>query len=299
MKNNKAFSTLLAAVEKAKNGTPANRDDQYWRCEQDKAGNGFAVIRFLPGKTDDDLPFVKTFSHGFQSPTTGKWFIEDCPTTIGQTCPVCTANNPLWATGAEKDKEVARKRKRKQAYIANVLVVSDPKNPDNEGKVFLFKFGPKIFDKIKDKIDPPKDEQGNLIDPDDEAMNPFDADEGANFKLKMRKVEGYANYDKSEFEKASSIDFDSIKGQMHDLGQFVDPKNFKTYDELEKKFNTIWSGASGAAAAPKVQRDEEDDDKDFVKETVKKAATKPAPKKEESSDDDDDLNYFRKLAEED
>jgi hypothetical protein len=273
MKNNKAFSTLLAAVEKAKNGTPANRDDQYWRCEQDKAGNGFAVIRFLPGKTDDDLPFVKTFSHGFQSPTTGKWFIEDCPTTIGQTCPVCTANNPLWATGAEKDKEVARKRKRKQAYIANVLVVSDPKNPDNEGKVFLFKFGPKIFDKIKDKIDPPKDEQGNLIDPDDEAMNPFDADEGANFKLKMRKVEGYANYDKSEFEKASSIDFDSIKGQMHDLG--------------------------GAVTAPKVQRDEEDDDNDFVKETVKKAATKPAPKKEESSDDDDDLNYFRKLAEED
>jgi len=294
MKNKASFANLLAAVDKAKNGTPANRDDgNYWRCEQDKAGNGFAVIRFLPAKSDEDVPFVKTYSHGFQGPA-GKWFIDECPTTIGQDCPVCTANGPLWATGLESDKELVRKRKRKQAYIANVLIVSDPKNPDNEGKVKLFKFGIKIFDKIKDVIDPPKDEKGNLIDPDDEPMNPFDQDEGANFKLKMRKVEGYANYDKSEFEKQSTIDnWDEIKGQLHDLNQFVDPKNFKSYEELEKKFNQIWGGQSAVAPV-------NDDDSSFVKAAVTKA--KAAPKKEnvtEDSSGEDDLEYFKKLAAED
>jgi hypothetical protein len=295
MKNKSAFTTLLAAVEKAKNGTPANRDDtDYWRCEQDKGGNGFAIIRFLPAKSDDDVPFVKTYSHGFQGPA-GKWFIEDCPTTIGSDCPVCTANGPLWSSGLDSDKELVRKRKRKTSYITNILVVSDPKHPENEGKVFLFKFGVKIFDKIKDKISPPCDDKGNLIDPEDQPMNPFDQDEGANFKLKMRKVEGYANYDKSEFEAASEIaDWDSIKGQLHDLNAFVDPKNFKSYEELEKKFNTIWSGAT---AAPK----SDNDDSKFVKEAVAKAAKAEPKKAAATSDDseDDDLAYFKKLAAED
>jgi hypothetical protein len=302
MKNKASFANLLAAVEKAKNGTPANRDNEnYWRCMQDKAGNGFAIIRFLPAKTDDDIPFVKTYSHGFQGPT-GKWFIDDCPTTIEQNCPVCDANGVLWATGIESDKEIVRKRKRKTSYIANVLIVSDPKNPDNEGKVKLFKFGSKIFDKIKDAIDPPKDERGNLIDPDDEPMNPFDPDDGANFKLKIRKVEGismknnkvegYSNFDKSEFDKPSKLDnWDSIKDQLHDLNALVDPKKFKSYDDLEKKFNQVWNGKGNTKVTPV---GEEAEDEEFLRTAAAAAKSKSA----KSADDtvDQDLEYFIKLA---
>lgn len=295
MAQNKAFQNLLSAVQKAKNGTPAQRDDNsnFWKAETDKAGNGYAVIRFLPGKSEDDTPFVKTYNHGFQGPA-GKWYIENCPTTIGEQCPVCTANGPLWNSGNDKDKEVVRQRKRRISYIANVLVVSDPKNPDNEGKVFLFKFGAKIFDKLVDKLQPPVDEKGNLIDPDEQPMNPFDPVEGANFKLKIRKVEGYSNFDKSEFEKVSEVDnWDDIVGQLHDLGQFTDPKSFKSYADLETKFNLV----VGNSARPAVRVSDDDD-------TPPAPKAKPAPKKEvkeesNEEDDDSDLSYFRKLAESD
>lgn len=292
MAQNKAFQNLLSAVQKAKNGTPANRDETeslFWKAEGDKAGNGYAIIRFLPGKTEDDVPFVKTYNHGFQGPTS-KWFIENCPTTIGENCPVCTANGPLWNSGLESDKEIVRKRKRRISYIANVLVVSDPKNPDNEGKVFLFKFGQKIFDKLVDKLQPPVDDKGNPIDPDDEPMNPFDPVEGANFKLKMRKVEGFSNFDKSEFEKASKIEnWDDVVTQLHDINQFVDPKSFKSYADLETKFNMVVGNVGNTPVRKPVVKDEDD----------APVTKKVEAKKVESSDDEDDLDYFRKLAEDD
>jgi gp32 DNA binding protein like len=310
MRNQKAFASLLGAVEKMKAGTQGNSDDQnFWKLEGDKAGNGRATIRFLPAKDDDSAPFVKTFSHGFQSDS-GKWFIEQCPTTIGQNCPVCEANGPLWNSGRESDKEIVRKRKRKVSYVANVLVVEDPANPDNEGKVFLWKFGQKIFDKIVDKIKPQFD--------DEQPMNPFDAVEGANFKLKMRRVEGYANFDKSEFGEVEAIGNDKeiakIVEQLHDLGKFVDPKSFKSYDDLQTRFESVVNGRTGGVAKKaKVEDDEDDSDSAFAKKAAAKAKkdddedeppwegkdTLKGKKAAASDDDDEDLEFFKKLAEAD
>lgn len=289
---NKAFENLLLAVKKAKSGNISSfeSEDNFWKAETDKAGNGFAIIRFLPALSEDDIPFVKTYNHGFQGPT-GKWFIESCPTTIGQPCPVCEANSPLWNSGTQENKDLVRKRKRRTTYIANILVVSDPKNPDNEGKVFLFKFGPKIFDKIADKIEPPRDERGNLIDPDEEPMNPFDPISGANFKLKIRKVEGYSNFDKSEFEKPSELkNWDTIKTQLHDLSKFVNPQSFKSYDELKAKFESVYAESGSATSSSSV---------DVEKPQAKEKAPKVSVKEDTPPwEDDDDLEYFKRLAEE-
>lgn len=298
-KNSKAFANILGAVQKMKQGTVAQdpNQDKFWKCETDKTGNGFAIIRFLPGRTDDDVPFVKTYNHGFQGPA-GKWFIENCPTTIGQNCPVCEANGVLWNSGVEADKEIVRERKRRQSYIANVLVISDPKNPDNEGKVFLFKFGVKIFDKLVDKMQPQF--------ADEEPMNPFDPAEGANFKLKIRRVEGYANFDKSEFEDQSPIegDLDKVLSMATDLNEFLDPKNFKSHEMLQTKLNGVLGTTGSTSRAENVSPSEDDDDEAFVKKVTKEAskpaATKPKAVKEETSDEDDsDLDYFKKLAAED
>ena len=281
-----AFANILNAINKMSETGFTREDDNFWKAETDKAGNGFAVIRFLPGKTDEEVPFVKMYDHGFQGPA-GKWFIEKCPTTIGHECPVCQANGPLWNSGRESDKEIVRKRKRRVSYIANVLVVSDPKNPDNEGKVFLFKFGKKIFDKIKDAISPPPEF------PDEQPMNPFDAAEGSNFKLKIRKVEGYANFDKSEFEKPSEVEnLETVLTQLNDLQKFIDPKSYKSFDELQSKFKQV-VGAAPAAKAPKADPVEEEDYDvtNDIPQTSKKASPPP------SGDEDDSLDYFRKLAE--
>ncbi len=283
-----AMDKLLAAVNKTKAGQGGFKDphaDKFWRAEQDATGNAYCVIRFLPGKTDDDVPFIKTYSHGFKNDA-GRWFIEPCPTTIERDCPVCTANGPLWNSGIEKDKEIVRQRKRKVGYMANILVVSDPKHPENDGKVFIFKFGQKIFDKIIGALTPEFE--------DEKPMNPFDAREGANFKLKIRKVEGYANYDKSEFDKPGAIgkdkEIDAILTQLHDLSVFISPNEFKSYEELEKKFNLVIG--NNATVKPKT----DSDDEEFVREAVK------APKKKEpttdSDDDADSLAYFQRLANE-
>lgn len=302
MRNEKMFSAILGAMKKMSEpgGGQKNDNENMWRAETDKAGNGFAIIRFLPAKDQDDLPFVKLFDHGFQGPAS-KWFIEKCPTTIGQPCPVCDANGPLWNSGRESDKEVVRKRKRRQSYVSNVLVVSDPKNPDNEGKVFMFKYGKKIFDKLMDAMQPPVDDKGNPIDPDEQPVNPFDPVEGANFKLKIRKVDGYANFDKSEFEDVSAVDNDEALDAVFDLKPFVEPSSFKTYEELEAKFNQVWNSRQAPASRPAPADDDMDDDipfKDEPKAAAPKvrAPGKPAAKKEESSDDDD-MDFFRKLAE--
>jgi hypothetical protein len=284
MRNQKAFSNLLSAVNKVKQGSTFKdpNEGNWWKVEGDKAGNGSATIRFLPGKTDDSDTFVKYFSHGFKE--NNQWYIENCPTTIGQKCPVCDAGNVLWATGLESNKAIVRTRKRKTSYVSNVLVIKDPTNPDNEGKVFLFKYGQKIFDKIVDKIQPEFE--------DDEALNPFDPIEGADFKIKMRRVDGHANFDKSEFASQSEIDFNSVVDSLHDLGQFIDKSAFKDYDKLKERFVKVTSGASSQTSS---HNSEDDEDVAFVKEATK-------PKKQEKApvddDDDDDLAYFQKLAEE-
>jgi hypothetical protein len=302
MAQNKAFQNLLNAVQKAKNGAPANRDETenlFWRAEPDKSGNAYSQIRFLSGKTEDDTPFVKTYNHGFQGPG-GKWYIENCPTTIGKDCPCCAANGVIvnenggWNSTPEKVKALVRERKRRISYIANILVVSDPKNPENDGQVKLFKFGQKIFDKLVDKLQPPVDEKGNPIDPDEVPMNPFDPVEGATFKLKMRKVEGYSNFDKSEFDKPSEIDnWDEIADKLIDLSQFTDEKSFKSYSDLEAKFNMVVGNSARSAVKAS------DDDDDDVKPVKKAEAKKAAKDEDESSDADDDLSYFRSLASED
>lgn len=306
MRNAKAFSKILGAVEKAKSGGYKDDDANMWKLDGDKAGNGRAVIRFLPGKDDDADVFVKTFAHGFKNEA-GKWFIENCPTTIGKECPVCEANGVLvgdmeWKSVPEDIKKVVRNRKRKVSYIANILVVEDPTHPDNEGKVFLFKFGQSIFDKIALKIKPQFD--------DEKPLNPFDAEEGANFKLRMRRVDGYANFDTSEWEAASPIGnakkIDEVIKQLHDLAPFIDAKQFKSYDELSTKLNTVLGGASNNAA--RRQQRSDDDDIDLLKPAPKKTASEDsdptldipmsAPKSSAPAmdDDDDNIDFFKNLA---
>ena len=286
---NSDFGQISQAFDKIANPqteTKSYTDDRFWRLEGDKAGNGTATIRFLPRVEGDELPWVRIFSHGFQGPT-GKWYIENSLTTLGENDPVGELNTQLWNSGSEANKEIARKQKRKLSFIANILVISDPKHPENEGKVFLFKFGKKIFDKIMDKARPTFE--------DEKPVNVFDFWEGANFKLRMRKKDGYANYDESVFAEPAPIgDDESIvnvaKGQ-HKLSEFLDRKNFKSYDELKKKLNEVLSGDSFAI---KSAADIAEEDK-----PAPKMATKAAPKMPEVSDDDDDvMSYFEKIAQE-
>ena len=274
------FDKLTKAIEQL-NAAPASKDDKFWKPEVDKAGNGYAVIRFLPAPSvdgEDALPWVKVFNHGFQGP--GGWYIENSLTTLNQKDPVSEYNTQLWNSGVEANKEIARKQKRRLSYICNVYVVEDSKNPDNEGKVFLFKFGAKIFDKINEAMNPAFE--------DEKAMNPFDFWTGANFKLKIRKVEGYQNYDKSEFAAPSALLSDDAKLEEiwkseNSLKEHLDPANFKSYDELKAKLNKVL-GLDGASPVSRT--------------TVEQA--KAAPKRVESSttEDDDDMDYFSKLAEE-
>ena len=257
------------------------QDDRFWKPELDKTGNGYAVIRFLPAVSGEDLPWQRVWSHAFQGP--GGWYIENSLTTLNQKDPVSEENTRLWNTGVDSDKEIARKRKRKLSYYANILVVSDPKHPENEGKVFLYKFGKKIFDKITEAMQPAFE--------DEAAINPFDFWKGANFKLKIRKVDGYWNYDKSEFESVSALaDNDekikSVWSTQHALKPFLAADNFKTYDELKEKLNRVLSGAR------KTESVEAADPPPQPNGSAKSMNDSPA-----ASDDDDTMSYFSKLAE--
>jgi len=294
-----AIEKLMSAVNKTKSaGFTDPHEGKFWRAEQDSAGNAFCVIRFLPGRSEDDVPFVKTYSHGFQGPG-GRWYIEPCPTTIDEKCPVCDGNSELVASGGgwkeipegSELKKTIRNRNRKVAYLSNILVVSDPKHPENEGKVFIFKYGQKIFDKVVGALTPEFE--------DEKPMNPFDLVEGCNFKLKIRKVENYANYDKSEFDKSSDITDDVDLSTLHDINTFVTAAEFKTYDALKTKYDMI------VGTVAKVSHDDNDDDDSdaaaiaaAVKaaKAPKKEAKKPAAKVEEAASEDDDLAYFQSLA---
>jgi len=293
---NSDFGQITSAFDKIANPqaeTKSYKDDRFWRLEGDKAGNGTATIRFLPRVEGDELPWVRLFSHGFQGPT-GKWYIENSLTTIGKDDPVGELNTILWNSGSEANKEIARKQKRKLSYIANILVVSDPKHPENEGKVFLFKFGKKIFDKIMDKARPTFE--------DETPVNVFDFWEGADFKMRMRKVSGYANYDESMFMEPKALGDDDtivkVAANQYKLSEFTDASNFKSYDELKQKLDSVLSGESYASKSAAEIADE-------VEPAPVKAAPEPRsapapqPKAVVEDDDDDVMSYFEKIANED
>lgn len=285
------ISTEFDKIANPQSDSKSYQDDRFWKLEADKAGNGTATIRFLPRADGDELPWVKIFSHGFQGPT-GKWYIENSLTTIGENDPVGELNSRLWNTGADSDKEIARKQKRKLSYIANVLIVSDPKHPENEGQVKLFKFGKKIFDKIMDKARPTFE--------DETPVNVFDFWEGAEFKLRMRKVDGYPNYDQSAFMEPSEIadseeEILAIANKQHKLSEFLDRKNFKTYEELSRKLASVLN--TEAAAPVTAATLQEDDDytppqRTIVKDTVSTVKIS----KSSDSEDDDAMSYFKKIA---
>ena len=272
-------------------------EGKFWKPTRDKAGNGFAVIRFLPAPGGEDMPFVRIWDHGFQGPT-GLWYIENSLTTVGQDDPVSEFNSKLWNSGVESDKEQARKQKRRLKYYSNVYVVKDSANPENEGKVFMYAFGKKIFDKLNDLMNPTFE--------DEDPVNPFDLWEGANFRLKIRQFEGYPNYDKTEFDSPAPLfdsddEMESVWKQEHSLEDLVDPKNFKSYSELKTKLYRVLDLASETVepSAPSAyESTSEDDDLD-----LSNIASAPTPEPAVASpaaasvdDDDDDLSIFKELA---
>jgi hypothetical protein len=289
-KSSKAGFAALVEKMKSEKGGFENNNDGYWQPEVDKAGNGYAIIRFLPAPEGEDMPYVKLYNHAFK--VGSRWYIENCPTTIGGKCPVCEANNDLWESGLQSNQDIVRKRKRQLSYIANILVISDPKHPENDGKVFLFRFGQKIFSKIMGAIQPEFE--------DETPFNPFDFWEGANFKLKIRNVEGYRNYDKSEFEAPSAL-FDgddkaleSLWKQEKSLKDIVAASQFKPYDELKKRFNSVVNGEiqfESTVASRATQSNDENDipfEPDPPKRPTKTASI---------ASDDDDLVMYAKLLE--
>ena len=293
MKKQNSLDSLLGAAQKesAPQEKKSYVDERLWKPTMDKSGNGYAVIRFLPSCEGEDLPWAKVWNHAFQGPT-GQWYIENSLTTLGNNDPVSEYNSKLWNSGVESDKETARKQKRKLQYFANIYVVSDSANPQNEGGVFLYRFGKKIFDKVMEAMQPAFE--------DESPINPFDFWNGANFKLKLRKVDGYWNYDKSEFESVSALseDDDVLEGiykKQYSLNEFTAASNFKSYDELKTRLDMVLSGT--VAANTTVQTLMEDEPTATVSVDTKET---PAPTVSVSAEDDDDdaMSYFEKLADE-
>ena len=274
-------SKLTTEIEKMNSKGTSGADDRLWKLEVDKAGNGYAVIRFLPAPDGEELPWAKVWSHAFQGP--GGWYIENSLTTLGGKDPVSEYNRLLWNSGNDADKDLARKQKRKLTYISNIYVVKDPTNPENEGKVFLYKFGKKIFDKLTAAMQPEFE--------DEEAIDPFDFWKGANFKLKAKNVAGYRNYDSSEFSTTSALldDDDALEAiwkKQYSLEEFTAADQFKSYADLEKRLNSVLN-TSRPPVAPEVATEEE--------EIV---TAPPEPVTASASTDDDALSYFQRLAEE-
>ena len=289
---------LMKKVEKLNEKGGGSSDDRLWKPAVDKAGNGYAVIRFLPAHANCELPWTQVWSHAFQGP--GGWYIENSLTTIGKDDPVGELNRSLWNSGNDSDKEVARKQKRKLSYYANIYVVKDSANPENEGRVALYKFGKKIFDKITAAMQPEFD--------DEEPINPFDFWKGANFKLKIKNVAGYWNYDSSEFARPSALsedddEMETIYNKIYDLSEFTAPDQFKSYDDLKKRLDAVL-GAKQQLRKPEPELDDEDSGRESVDDELTRlasAASSKAPVVEQTTtdeDEDDALSYFQKLAEE-
>jgi hypothetical protein len=289
-RNRNSLEKLTKAIQDTNQPAESGskEDTRFWQPEVDKAGNGMAIIRFLPGSSidgDDALPWVRVFNHGFQGP--GGWYIENSLTTLGQKDPVSEYNSTLWNSGIEANKEIARKQKRRLTYISNILVVSDPKHPENEGQIKLYKYGKKIFDKINETMNPEF--------PDEKPVNPFDFWEGANFKLKIRQVEGYRNYDKSEFESPAPLfdgdddKLESLWKKEYSLKEFLEPKHFKSYDVLKAKLDKVL-GFDGEAPIARTKAE------DVKLKTYDDDVQEIMAKKSPALDEDDELDYFKSLA---
>ena len=293
------ISKLVTAAQEASGSTKKTNkytDERQWKPTVDDNGNGYAVIRFLPAMEGQDMPWVRYWDHGFKGPA-GQWYIEKSLTTLGSKDPVSELNSRLWNSGIEDDKETARRQKRRLHYVSNILVVNDPSNPINNGKVFYYEYGKKIFDKVMDLMQPQF--------PGEEPVNPFDFWSGADFELKIRNVAGYRNYDKSEFKSTSALfDADETKleatyNQQFDLGEFVDPENFKSYQGLESRLELVHGTAVGANVTQK---------NEALTETAEQQVGRSAPEPEivsapeasaESADEDDTLSYFAQMAQAD
>lgn len=283
------------------NSNESFKDDRVWKITQDKSGNGNAILRYLMAPKDEDFPFVRYFSHTFKGP--GGWYIENCLTTLGQNCPVCEANSILWNSEIEANKAIARERKRKLTYVSNVLIINDPANKDNNGKVFLFKYGQKIFEKINDLLHPTIEGE--------ESINPFDFWDGCNFKLRISKVAGYPNYDKSQFDSVSPLlggdesKIEAVWTSEYSLSEFIDPKQFKSYDELKVKFEKVVGNVSGKRTRTAAEVDAPKE-QEAPQPSRSRAPRKPkeveAPTVEEDAPpfdegtEEDELAYFEKLA---
>ena len=278
---------LIKQVDKL-NDTGSKNDDRFWKPSMGKGDTGSAVIRFLPAPEGCDLPWAQVWSHAFQG--TGGWLIDNCLTTLGKQCPVCEANRELWNTGNKDNQNIVRDRKRKLSYYSNIYVVKDPANPENEGKVFLYKFGKKIFDKITAAMKPEFD--------DEQPINPFDFWKGANFKLKLVKKDGYWNYDKSEFAEPSALlddddELETIYKSLNNLNDFIDPDQFKSYEDLKKRLGYVL----GLKGTPKQQDpetigEEEETTVDFSSKTSSSVSSSS-----DGEDEEDPMSYFSKLAE--
>ena len=285
-KKSGSFEKLQAELDKVNNPVTSFGDDRFWKPELDKSGNGYAVIRFLPQPTGEDLPWVRIWSHAFKGP--GGWYIENSLTTLNKKDPVSEYNTELWNSGLESDKDTARKQKRILKYYSNVLIVSDPKHPENEGKIFLFRYGKKIHDKLAEVINPQFE--------DETAYDPFDFWKGANFKLKVRKVDGFWNYDKSEFDGSSEVfdgdegKLEELYGKLYSLTQFLKEDNFKSYDDLKSKLNRTLTGSGVQGTVEKFTP------------TPKAVSSAPVETTTPASSDEgeeDTLSYFAKLADDD
>lgn len=282
-----SLEKLSEAIKSSNTSSYKSDEDLYWKCEIDKSGNGYAIIRFLPSPPQDGedvFPWVKYYDHGFQG--VGGWYIEKSLSSINKDDPCGEYNSQLWASGIEANKEIARKQKRRLHYVSNIYVVKDPKHPENEGKVFLFRYGKKIFEKITQAMNPQFE--------DDKAIDPFDFWSGANFKLKIRKVDGYQNYDLSEFDSSGPLfedddEMETVWKAEHSLKEILDPKNFKSYDELKSKLNKVLG--INSATVPRTN----------TMEAVKSQKIEDKEREVDNiistsfDESDDDLDYFSKL----
>jgi hypothetical protein len=284
-----SIGSLTAKLDQM-NKKESYKDERFWTPQRDSSGNGYAVIRFLPACQGEELPWAKYFEHAFQG--TGGWYIEKSRTTLNEKDPVSEMNSRLWNSGVESDKDIARSRKRQTRYVSNIMVISDPANPENEGKVFLYRYGPKIFNKIQEAMKPEFE--------DEKPINPFDFWGGADFKLKIRKVGGYVNYDKSEFASPTELfegddsALERVWNQQHALDEFVNPNTFKSYDELKKKLDEVIGTDIRSAAPEKV---------DTVEDVAQTPRTSPPVSEEVSSGGEEksqsSLEYFQELMDED
>ena len=297
LKRNRAadFDKLNSEISKLNSKNFNNdKDDRYWTLTRDKSGNGYAIIRFLPKPDGEVSPFVKIWSHSFKD--VGGWYIEKSLCTIDKPDPVMEENGRLWNSGVESNKEIAGKRKRKLKFHSNIYVVSDPANPENEGKVFLYEYGKKVFDKINDAMNP--------AFPDDPKINPFDMWEGANFKLRVRTVDDWPNYDKCEFEDPSQLADDDklreIYENLNSLQELLDPKHYKSYDDLKKRFDKVVGAGSNMSTTESSSTEELLEKLNSQKSEAPKHEEVEQPKQNEAKptsddDDDDDLDFFKNL----